>query len=108
MDFKNSYVTKIKNEEIKKFTILALEKYGDLSKFERANKVADIVWKKFVTLGYISADIQQQFVDITISAALLYNLFYDKNKISTLLKYRECLEELQVLTNLDERIANLV
>ena len=108
MYLESSYLNNIKNERIKEFTRLALEKYGSSIKLKKSNKVADIVWKKFITLGYITPEIQQQFVDMTISAALLYNLFYRKEDITTILKHRVKLKEIREESGLDERIAILI
>ena len=95
MYLETSYLNNIKNEKIKEFTRKALVEYSSATKLKKLNKVADIVWKKFITLGYITSEVQQQFVDITISAALLYNLFYKKEDITTILKHRVKLKEIR-------------
>ena len=108
MYLETSYLNNIKNEKIKEFTRKALVEYSSATKLKKSNKVADIVWKKFITLGYITSEVQQQFVDITISAALLYNLFYKKEDITTILKHRIKLKNIVKESGLDERIAILI
>ena len=80
----DSYLEVIKDKTIKKFTEESLNKYGDVLKFDNANKVAEIVYKKFISMGYVTKDAQQKFVDMTLCAAFLYNLFLDKDDITTL------------------------
>ena len=102
-----TYIDKISIEPLQDFVIEALTTHGSVAKLNKANKVADVVWQRFEHLGYISEYAQQQFVDITIAAALLHNLFYKPGKTTTLFKCREKLDYLCV-GKLDERIFALV
>lgn len=102
------YLEKIKIGVLKDFTEKALSQYGTVAKLKKANKVADIVWQKFEHLGYISDQVQQQFVDITISACLMHNLFFTEDDITTLLKHRVKLSDIAKECEVDERLLALV
>lgn len=102
------YIDKINIKELKDFCKKAINKYGNMEKFKKANKVADVVYQKFEFLNYINKNAQQQFVDITIAAALLHNLFYDKNDISTILVHRTKLKKIENDCNLDNRLSNIL
>lgn len=102
------YIDKIKMEPLQEFVIQSLLRYGTKAKLNKAIKVADIVWQRFEHLGYITEYAQQQFVDITIAAALLHNLFYKPNKITSLFKCREKLEDIRESLGIDERLVALV
>lgn len=102
------YINKIQIEQLKDFTERAITEFGSLVKLKKANKVADIVWQKFEYLGYITEQAQQQFVDITIAACLLHNLFYNEADITTLLKHRVKLADIATELDIDIRLINLV
>ena len=104
----DSYLKVIKDKTIKKFTEESLNKYGDALKFDNANKVAEIVYKKFISMGYVTKDAQQKFVDMTLCAAFLYNLFLDKDDITTLFMHRIKLNKIASASGLDERDAVLI
>lgn len=103
-----TYIEKIKLEPLRIFVENVLEQHGTVSKLKKANKVADIVWQKFEYLGYITETVQQQFVDITIAAALLHNLFYDEKDITSILKHRTKLADIAEACETDERLLSLV
>lgn len=102
------YIDRIQIEPLKILTIKAVSEFGSLSKLKKANKVADIVWQKFEHLGYITKQAQQQFVDITIAACILHNLFYNETDITTLFKHRVKLSNIATELNIDTRLLNLV
>lgn len=102
------YIDKINIEPLKIFTERAVSEFGSSSKLKKANKVADIVWQKFEHLGYITEQAQQQFVDITIAACILHNLFYNETDITTLIKHRVKLADLATELEMDVRLLNLV
>ena len=102
------YLNTIKLDSLKVFTEKALAQHGTHAKLKKANKVADIVWQKFEHAGYISEQVQQQFVDITISACLLYNLFYKEDDVTTILAHRVKLAGLVEELGLDDRLIALV
>lgn len=103
-----TYLNKINIEPLKNFIKKSLEKYGSVTKLKKANKVADVVWQKFEHLGYVTEHVQQQFVDVTIAACLIYNLFFVEDDMSTLLKHRVKLAEISEECEMDERLTNLV
>lgn len=103
-----TYVDKIRIEELKGFVSKSIIDFGSPAKLKKANKVADIVWQKFEYLGFINENTQQQFVDITIAACLIHNLFYTSNDISTLLKHRTKLADIAEELMVDERLLALV
>ena len=102
------YIDKIQIEPLRLFTEKAVTEFGSLSKLKKANKVADIVWQKFEYLGYITEQAQQQFVDITIAACILHNLFYNETDITTLLKHRIKLADIATELEIDIRLLSLV
>jgi hypothetical protein len=103
-----TYINKITVPVLKDFIIKSLEQYGSVNKLNKANKVADIVWQKFESANYVTENAQQQFVDITIAACLLYNLFYDEKDITTILKHRVKLNTIAKETFLDEKITYMI
>lgn len=102
------YIETINIESLKAFVQTALAQYGTVAKLKKANKVADVAWQRFENLGYIAEQAHQQFVDITIAAALLHNLFFVEDDIATILKHRTKLQDIVVECDLDERLAILV
>lgn len=102
------YIETIKIEELKQFVIDSICQFGSNAKLKKANRVADVVWQKFEYLGYITENVQQQFVDITIAAALLHNLFYNEDDITTIIKHRSKLAETAEINEIDTRLLNLV
>lgn len=102
------YLNKISIEPLKDFVTKSLSQYGTVSKLKKANKVADIVWQKFEHLGFINETVQQQFVDITIAAALMHNMFFSEDDLSTLLKHRTKLAPIAEECKIDERLLALV
>lgn len=108
-DNSDYYLNKIKVEVIKKFVEEALIEYSSITKLRKANKVADIVWQKFSHMGYINEMVaQQQFVDLTIAAALLYNLFYTPSDITSILKHRIKLIDAKKKSGIDDRLVSLI
>lgn len=103
-----TYLDKIAIGPLKAFVVKSLSQYGTISKLKKANKVADIVWQKFEHLGFISETVQQQFVDITIAAALMHNIFFSEEDLSTLLKHRVKLAPIVEECEIDERLIALV
>lgn len=102
------YLDKIQIAELKKFVEEAINKFGSEEKLKKSNLVADVIWQKFEHLGYINKNAQQQFVDITIAAALLYNLFFEKDKIYTILLHRYELKDLEKEIGIDDRLTDCV
>lgn len=102
------YLNKINIEPLKMFVEKSLAQYGSVTKLKKANKVADVVWQKFEHLGYVNENVQQQFVDITIAACLIHNLFFTEDDIATLLKHRTKLAEIAEECEMDDRLTVLV
>lgn len=102
------YLRKIKNDDLFGFIADCIETYGTAKKLRTANKVADIVWQKFIEAGFITSQGHQNFVDITIAASLIYNLFYKSNDITTILKHRVKLPYLAEANNIDETVQNYI
>lgn len=103
-----NFVENIKDRIIYDFTKKALEEYTDSEKMREAIAVADIVIQKFAAAGYITNNHQQKFVDITISACMLFNLFYNENDISTLFKHRVYLDDIRVDVGLEYQEAQYI
>lgn len=103
-----TYIEKIHIKPLRLFVEESLSQYGTSPKLKKANKVADIVWQKFEYLGYITESVQQQFVDITIAACLIHNLFYTEDDITTILKHRTKLADIAALVEIDAKLLPLV
>lgn len=90
----------IQIDELRTFTLKALEKHGTVEKLKEANQVADLVKGLLIHKRLLDEYTHQSFVDIMLSAALLHNLFYDENDWTTLFHARRDLtplaEELKI------------
>lgn len=85
----------IKDLGLKELTIKILEEYGDEDKLEKSNRVYKIIVELLKRKKLITSDKDhgQAFVDILFSACYLYNLLYDKDKVSTIFLLREIVEQ---------------
>lgn len=90
----NKYLDMIIIEPLKDLTEKALESYSNKNKIEEANKVAELVVAKLKKKKLLTQQTQQTFVDVLLSAALLHNLFYDKEDWTSLFVARKMLEDL--------------
>lgn len=102
------FLDKIEIPELKSFVGKALIEFGSVTKLKRANKVADIVWQKFEHAGYITNLGHQQFVDITLAACLLHNLFIKADNIPSLFKHRAELAKIEGECEIDERLVEFI
>lgn len=102
------FIEIIKDKKIYDFVKKSLEEYASEQQLEEAMAVADIVYQKFISAGYINETHQQKFVDITLAASLLFNLFYNENDITTLLKHRVSLEDIREESGLDKHEAEYI
>lgn len=102
------YAKEIALPQVEAFTRRAVHYFGNDITTEQSNKVADIVWQKFESLGYIVKEARQQFIDLTLSACYIYNLFYREDDISTLFLHRTKLKEIAEDCELPEQVAKVI
>lgn len=68
-----------------------LEEHGTEEKLEEAQRVAHAVEALLVDRNMLLEEQMPKFVDVLRVAALLHNVFYDKNDVTTLFKVRSIL-----------------
>lgn len=103
---KYAVLNMIKIEPLNDFTVMCVNAYGSDEKLAEANKVGDIVIQMLMKKNLINQNAQQSFVDILLSAAILHNLFYDSEDITTLFKARQMLDPVAEEQNIPQEVRN--
>lgn len=96
----------IKIDQLSDFTVMCINAYGSEEKLTEANKVGDITIQMLMKKNLINKNAQQSFVDIMLSAALLHNLFYDGEDLTTLFKARQILDPIAEEQNIPQEVRN--
>lgn len=86
---------RILDNNIKNFVLAACDRYGRGNKMKEADAVGQILYELLTDKGFAGEGIKHQvFVDVLLGAAMVHNMFYDDEHISTLYLTREKLSEL--------------
>lgn len=100
----NSIEDKTFREFIKEF----IGKYSNDQKIIEANKIGDILLALLDRERKIQPGIYERFVDILLGAALIHNIFYDRNDITTLLLLRKTIYEQDIPYDIREMIEGAI
>jgi hypothetical protein len=107
----NKFVQMIADENMKTFVVRVLQTHGNKELFNKANKVAE-VFCAMLSRKKVTNEKSPGFYNCALSAAMIYNLFYTKSRVSSLLETREYLasaaEELQINENAMETVFEMV
>ena len=98
----------IKIDDLHKFAIDTVNKYGDTYKLDEANDVCDTLVQLLKHKGLLTDNAHQSFVDILLVAGLIHNLFYDEKDFTTLFKARQVLAGTIEGTQINDQIEEAI
>lgn len=96
------------NPNLHDFVKDVIEEFGTQEKAEKAAKVT--LWCKNILEHYnlISHSVEQTFIDVMYTSAMIHNVFYDPNDLTTLLKARAVLWDHELMADIPETYKNAI
>ena len=84
----NNYLATYTEENLKQFTVEALEKYGSLATIKESEEVIKVMLAMFTKMKQVNEQNRPIWVELLITAAYIHNLFYD-GTLESLVRTRE-------------------
>jgi hypothetical protein len=95
-------------DELRRFTMDALNESGTEEKLEEANRVADILMGMLKKKGFLGENSHQSFVDVLLTATLIHNLFYDEEDWTTIYRARRVLEPVAKDMKINQQVTDAI